>query len=261
MNKNDKISLSQIGLYNPQRMSDDLVENLFVVRKKQFNFLIKQLKKEKPNGIPQHHLIIAQRGMGKTTLLKRIEVELRKKELKENFVPLIFPEEQYNLKTLSEFWLNSLDALADTLETEKQTQLVKNIDQKITELGKIKNEEDLAQEAFKFLQSITASIKRRPVLLIDNMSFIFDRLEKSDQHQLRALLMDKKAPILIGASAVVIDDVHDYGAPFYDAFQISYLRKLSFEDLKEILNNLAVLTHAENIIPTLLQQAGRLKTN
>lgn len=252
------ITLSQIGLYNPQRLSDDVVEKLFVVRTKLFSFLIEKLNKEKPNSIPQHYLIIAQRGMGKTTLLKRIEVELRKNQ--PTFVPLLFPEEQYNLKSLSEFWLNSLDALADTLEFEKKTQEVKQIDAKVKELGKIKNDEDLTKEAYQFLKSFTQSINRRPVMLIDNMSFIFDRLTKEEQHTLRAWLMQNSAPILIGASAVAIEDTYDYGAAFYDAFQTHYLKKLSFEELIEILTNLAKLTQSEELIPIIHQQIARIKT-
>src|ERR1035437_6507136 len=176
-----KLSLSQIGLYNPQRISDSDVEDLFVVRTKLFDFLIDKLKKEKSNSIPQHYLIIAQRGMGKTTMLKRIEVELRKTDFNHLFIPLLFPEEQYNLKNLAEFWLNSLDALADTLEVEKNHEEVLKIDIKVKELEKIKNNEELANEAFKFLKSFTLSIARRPILLIDNMNLIFDRLEKSEQ--------------------------------------------------------------------------------
>lgn len=258
--ENLKITLSQIGLYNPQRLSDEAAEKLFVVRTKFFQFIIDKLKKEKPNGIPQHYLIIAQRGMGKTTLLKRIEVELRKTEYKEAFIPLLFPEEQYNLKNLAQFWFNSLDALADTLEVEKNTQEVKIIDEKVKELGLIKNQEDRSKEAFQFLKTICKSLNRRPILLIDNMSFIFDRLDKEEQHTLRAWLMQNGAPIVIGASAVTVEDTFDYGAPFYDAFLIQYLKKLSFEELIEILTNLAKLTQAEEVIPTIQQQLARIKT-
>lgn len=258
--KNNYLTLSQIGLYNPQRLSDEAVQDLFVVRKKLFEFLMQKIKTEQPNSIPQHYLIIAQRGMGKTTLLKRVEVELRKAENKTQFIPLLFPEEQYNLKNLAEFWLNSLDALADTLEFEKETEAVKLVDNKVRELEKIKNDEELAKEAFQFLKTFTQKVGRRPVLLIDNMSFIFDRLEKSEQHKLRAWLMENASPILLGASAVAIEDTYDYGAAFYDAFQIYYLQKLSFEELLEILTNLAKLTNSEHLIQSINHEKARIKT-
>lgn len=258
MDKDKYLSLSQLGLYNPQRLDDETVENLFVVRQKFFQFLIDKIKKEKINSIPQHYLIIAQRGMGKSTLLKRIEVELRKNN--PEFIPLLFPEEQYNLNNLAEFWLNSLDAMADTLEFEKKNDEVKIIDAKVREFHKIKNEEDLAREAFRFLKEIAKKINRRPVLLIDNLSFIFDRLDKAEQHALRACLMQNDAPVLLGASSVAIEGTFDYGAAFYDAFQIHYLNKLSFEELLEVLNNLAKLTNAQEVLTSIHEEIARLKT-
>ncbi|CAD0000730.1 tetratricopeptide repeat protein [Flavobacterium salmonis] len=258
MDKVKHISLSQLALYNPQRLDDDTVQNLFVVRQKYFQLLMDKINKEKPNSIPQHYLFIGQRGMGKSTLLKRIEVELRKNDSK--FIPLLFPEEQYNLNNLSEFWLNSLDALADVLELLKMKEEVRLIDSKVKELGSIKDDEELATQAFQFLIEMSKKIKKRPVLLIDNMSFIFDRLDKSEQHKLRAWLMQNEAPILIGASAVEIEETFNYGAPFYDAFQISYLNKLSFEELLDILNNLAKLTNAQEILANIHEEIARLKT-
>lgn len=258
MNKVKHISLSQLGLYNPQRLDDETIESLFVVRKKYFQLLMDRISKEKSNSIPQHYLFIGQRGMGKSTLLKRLEVELRKENSK--FIPLLFPEEQYNLNKLSEFWLNSLDAMGDALELLKRKEQVKLIDLKVKELKNIKDEEDLAKQAFQFLIEMSKEINKRAVLLIDNMSFIFDRLDKNEQHVLRAWLMQNDAPILVGASVVEIEDTFDYGAPFYDAFQISYLNKLSFEEFLEVLNNLAKVTNAQEVLINIHEEIARLKT-
>jgi tetratricopeptide (TPR) repeat protein len=259
MKEGVKLSISQIGLYNSQRLSDEAIEGLFVARKKLFSFLLNKVVNEKPTSIPQHYLIIAQRGMGKSTILKRIEVELRKPSYNKQFVPLIFAEEQYNLRNLSEFWLNSLDALADTLEIEKSND-VAEIDLKIKELGGINNQDEVAKSAFQFLIDYSEKSKRRPVLLVDNMSFLFDRLDKPEQHQLRAWLMQNGAPIVVGASAIVIEETFDYGAPFYDAFQIEYLKKLSFDELLEILTNLASITDSNEVLLSIHKELPRLKT-
>lgn len=260
MENKSHLSLSQIGLYNPQRASDEVMLKLFIVRKSFFEFIMDKIKKESENSIPQHYLIIAQRGMGKSTLLKRIEVELRINLEYSHFIPLLFPEEQYNLKDLAEFWLNCLDAVADTLQTEKQKDWVNKIDHKVKELDAIRNKEELAKSAHTFFMEICKEIKRRPVLLVDNLNLIFDRLNKSDQHTLRALLMQNNAPIILGASVVSIEDIYNYGAPFYDAFQILYLSKLTYEELIEMLKELAVLTNAAEILPAIHEHIARLKT-
>lgn len=254
------LTLGQLAIYNPQRISDDVMLRTFIARKKEFQLLIKKIRQEKANSIPQHHLIIALRGMGKSTLLKRIEVELRQDLYKDKFIPLLYPEEQYNLSNLAEFWLNSLDALADTLEVEKLPQFYQEIDKKVVELNRIKNNQLLAKETYDFFKAICKKIKRRPVLLVDNLNLVFHRLEKEEQHTLRAWLMQNKAPILIGASAVSIEDTHNYGKPFYDAFQMHYLQKLNFADAVEILKELARLTQSEDALPAIQQEIGKLKT-
>lgn len=258
--KEKYLNLSQIGLYNPQRLKDDVVEKLFIVRKNELDFLMKKLLSEKNDSIPQHYLFIAQRGMGKTTLLKRIEVELKKPEYKNKFIPLIFPEEQYNLKSLSELWLNALDALADSLENESDELHVEEIDKEVKKLSANTNDEQTAKEAYAYFKKISQQIKRRPVMLIDNLSLVFSRLKLEDQHTLRAWMMQNGAPIIVGASAVSIEETSDYGAPFYDAFQIQYLRKLSFDELLVLLNNLAELTDSKDDFPNLQTEMAKLKT-
>lgn len=255
-----KITLGQLGLYNPQRVDDDVIKAIFVARKKEFDSIIDTLQREDGRSIPQHHLVIAQRGMGKTTLLKRIEVELRQSDLKKRFVPLLFPEEQYNVKDLAEFWLNSLDALADTLELENNKRLSGRIDGEVKKIMLLRDGGEIAKAAYEVLQNIGKEIGRRPVLLIDNINSIFSRLTDSEQHMLRAWLTQNGVPIIIGASATTFEQTINYEAPFYDAFQAHYLRRLTFDEVFQILMNLAEITNSKDIVPSIFEEIGRLKT-
>jgi tetratricopeptide (TPR) repeat protein len=123
----------------------------------------------------------------------------------------------------------------------------------------IKDESILANEAYKYLKAFADNLGRRPVLLIDNMNLVFDRLSKNEQHLLRSLMMKNGAPIIIGGSAVYIEETTDYGAPFYDAFQMHYLEKLKVEELIEILINLARVTNQIEIISQIQKQSARIK--
>src|SRR5271169_929805 len=112
-----KISVSQLTLYNPARLKDAEIVAAFVARKAVFERILADVASEKPDSRPQHHLIIGQRGMGKSTMLARLGAELRTNaKLSERFVPLVFAEEQYSVDRLSKFWLNCLDSLADAAE-------------------------------------------------------------------------------------------------------------------------------------------------
>ena len=260
------ISLSQIGLYNPQRQSAEVTEALFVVRQKQFELLLNKIALESKNSIPQHYLMIGQRGMGKTTMLKRMEVELHKSQYRGQFIPVLFPEEQYNVKNLAEFWLNCLDALADSLEIEKYpAEMLSDIDKTIRELSR-KTSETASEETYQYLMNICRDLQRRPVLLIDNIGLIFSRLDnnknnKQEQWALRKLLSENGAPIIVSAGPAVTDDVVNYNMPFYDFFQIQYLRKLSFEEFTELLENLADRTQLNtDITPAMRKEKPRLQT-
>lgn len=254
----EKLSLSQIGLYNAQRMSDEVVERLFVVRQNLFELVLNKILAEPLDSIAQNHLFIGQRGMGKSTLLKRFEVELRTKHNKD-FIPLLFPEEQYNIDKLADFWLNCLDAMADTLEVEKKKNDTAAIDKIVKELEKV-DKSEVNHLAFERLTEISKKLGRRAVLLVDNLGLVFNRLESADKHLLRAQLMKNGAPILIGTNPVGIDETNEYGAPFYDWFSFHHLKKLNFEELKSILINLAKLTEQENLIKEIHQHQARLQT-
>jgi len=242
------VNLNQIGLYNPQRQSDEVTKLLFVIRQKQFELLLNKIVQEKRNSIPQHYLIIGQRGMGKSSILKRIEVELRN-EYHQQFIPLLFPEEQNNIRSLAEFWLNNLMVLIKSLKSEnypseKLADIIKNRNDIAGNAPKV-----IAQEAYTYLMTVCQEVSRRPVLLVDNINFVFSRLEdKQEQWALRKLLSENGAPIVVGAGITVTDDVASYEMPFYDFFQIQYLRKLNYEEFEKLLKNLAIVTNSDEIV-------------
>ncbi|MCL2327003.1 MAG: tetratricopeptide repeat protein [Bacteroidetes bacterium] len=254
------ISLSQIGLYNPQRQSAEVSERLFVIRQKQFALLLEGILQEKGNSIPQHYLIVGQRGMGKTTMLKRMEVELHKEQYRSRFIPLLFPEEQYNVKDLAEFWLNCLDALADSLELENpKDKTIELIDNQVKELSE-KASKVISEKAYNFLMETCKKLHRRSVLLVDNIGLVFSRLNKHEQHILRALLSENAAPIIVGAGVALTNDVLSYDMPFYDFFQIQYLKKLSFDDFLDLLKNLAKQVQSDSdLASTIEREKPRLR--
>ena len=103
--------------YNPQLWSDDELRAIFVVRQPELAALLDAVRRTPPDSVPQHRLIIGQRGMGKTTLLRRLALAIRDDAgLSHDWLALTFPEEQYTVSTLTELWRNAVDALADALE-------------------------------------------------------------------------------------------------------------------------------------------------
>ena len=260
-----EISLSQIRLYNMRLQSNEVVEKFFVVRKKQFELLIDKIEKEEKDSVPNHYLIISQRGMGRTTMLKRLEVELHKQKYRQQFIPILLPEEQYNIKDLADFLLNCLDALANSLDIEKYfAETVINIDKKIKELFG-KTPQIIVEEAYKYLINICNDLQRRPVLLIDNIGMVFNRLDKNndkkqEQWALRKLLSEKGAPIVVSSGINTTNDFLNQDMPFFNFFQLLYLEKLSFNEYLELLKKLGKLfQNNKYLVDSIEQEKPRLQ--
>ncbi len=243
--------------YNPGCYTDAELEAIFVARKKTFDYFLNSILANEKGEAPQHHLIIGQRGMGKSTLLHRLAAELRKASHKEKFLPLTFPEELYNVTSLAKFWLTSLDAFADALEARGAGESLRRLDNDIDRLAKSAVR---AKEIFRTFLDWAEELNCRPVLLIDNINLIFSRLKAEERQSLRGCLMQPDAPILLGGSVTEISYTEKYTAPFYDFFQKSYLRKLSYPEAVAVLRNLAVLQDNQVALTSLNQHPARLQT-
>lgn len=249
------------AVYNPGRLTDAEVKASFIARQALLELLLEDVESTRARGIPQHHLIVGQRGMGKTTLLRRLDVALREPSRSGRFIPLSFPEEQWSLDRLSKLWLNCLDSLADTLEREGAEQdVIDRIDDAVDVLAEQHSDEGLlAEAAERIFLNLAIEFDRRPVLLIDNLDLVFARLKKHEVNRLRAFLMRAGAPILIGACVSPPLETSDYGAAFYDHFKTHYLERLSAPDMRDVLLRLADRAGNKALVERLDAERPRLR--
>jgi tetratricopeptide (TPR) repeat protein len=246
--------LRRPALYNPSLWSDAEVRSYYVARTALLDRFIADLKREKAGTRPQHRLIVGQRGMGKSTLLRRISVAVEDEgDLNAQWLPLTFPEEQYNVASLADFWLNCLDALGDQLEARGERQAVAAIDAEVERL----NRKD-GDGALQALLRTAARLQRRLLLLVDNVDLVFDRIKKEDW-AFREALQAHPELLLIGASSRILEATFDYQAAFYDFFKIDELRGLSEDEMRETIINLAKLRGADEVIRRVESDPGRLR--
>lgn len=199
-------------------------------------------------------------------LLARIAAELRTNDaLATRFLPLVFAEEQYAVDRLSKFWLNCLDSLADASEWAGDPAAVEAIDREVERLTKMralpaKEDQPFADEVYAVFAKAVAVTGRRPVLLVDNLQVVFERLETARQHSLREPLMRAGAPILVGASpSPPPPQSQDDGAAFCDHFKVHYLRPLEESEMREWILHLADRAGREDVRERVLRHPGRLK--
>ncbi len=251
-----ELPLHSVALYNPHLLSADELVDLFAVRQGLLNRLLADLPLE-DDGVPQSHLIIGQRGMGKTMLLRRLAYAIERDDARRaRWIPLTFPEEQYDVGQLSGFWLNCIDALGDALERSGLPQEAQKLDRALSELPK--GEDARCTAALDLLVATARGCGRRLVLLVDNVDLIFERI-KDQQWLLRETLATTPELVLIGASAQALEASFRYDQSFYEFLRIHELAGLDLEETRTLLLHYADRLGAEAVRGVVEGEPSRIK--
>ncbi|HKQ91893.1 MAG TPA: tetratricopeptide repeat protein [Blastocatellia bacterium] len=249
--------LARMTVYNPALLKKEALIAQFIARRSLLDHLVGELRRGGKTGY-QHHMIIGPRGSGKTTLLRRLRYAIEDDpELYSHWLPLVFPEEQYNISRLSDLWVNCLDALSDTLERGNRKDESESLDQRIDELP-ADDEKRRAQAALDLLVGWAKKEGRGLVLLFDNSDLLFDRL-KSDHWLIREVLSADNRLLFIGVTNAPIKATYDHEGAFFDFFKTHEMRGLTDQETREVIFNLARLRHTPHVIETLEREPGRIR--
>ncbi|HWR00413.1 MAG TPA: tetratricopeptide repeat protein [Chlorobaculum sp.] len=245
--------------YNPHLWGDAELRSIFVARKPELTLLVEALRQTDADKVPQHILITGQRGMGKSTLMRRLALEVRQdSELSRCWLALTFPEEQYTVSNFAELLRNVLDALADSLERQGDSSRdeLMRLDARIAllEAKPVAEQERIAIDTLKEYIDRT---KRQILLLVDSTDLLFANLAgggkmKSDLRgtkindagatalwRLRRMLSHQHGLLWLGASYQALESQHYYEDTFHDFFRIVELRPLSLESMQDAMLALA----------------------
>ncbi|MGE0102126.1 MAG: tetratricopeptide repeat protein [Blastocatellales bacterium] len=258
MNGSAADTIPALAIYNPALLKKDELIAQFIARKPLLDRLLDELRRSTQGG-HQHQLIVGPRGSGKTTLLRRLRFAIEDDpELARRWIPLVFPEEQYNVSRLSDLWVNCLDAMSDMLERQGRDEEADNLDQNIEKLPS-GDERVRAEAALDLLTGLAKKESRRLVLLFDNSDLIFDRL-KDDQWSIREVLSADNHLLFIGATSAPIESTYNHEGAFYDFFNINDLRPLTETEARDVIINLARLRQTQHVIDLINNDMGRLRS-
>ena len=249
------MSPPRITVYNPDLLGrDDLVAG-FVARHALLARIIEDMRRPHP----PHRVLVGPRGMGKSTLLRRLYFAIHEdEELSSTWMPLVFREEQYNVARLSDFWLNSLDSLSDTLDERGRGPEADAIDDDIERLRGLAEPRRERESRSALLQWAEAH-DRRLLLLVDNLDLVLDRLDDDVQWKLREVL-SAETVTMIGASASSHRSTYEYNRPFYDFFKVDTLRGLTEAETTDVLLRLSEVRDTPEVRNILLTDRGRVET-
>ena len=213
--------------YNPGNQTPQELIDGFVIRKKEFEALFRDIQNDSMKHPAQHAIIQGRRGSGKTTFLLRLCYEVqRDTALSSWLVPIAFSEEQYSIRTLYKLWEHIAIALEN--EHEEFADLPDAMEAKI-------DAPDYEEICFNLLTASLHEHKKKLLLLIDNFGDMLQKLDEREQHRLREVLITSSDIKIVGASSMALESTYDYSKPFFEFFKIIELGGLTKEETTTLL--------------------------
>jgi len=233
-----------LTLFNPRIQNEADFLASFVARGNVLRHFLQQFRLTTTEQPARHHLVVALRGFGKTSLLRRIAIAVRTEpELRARYLALSFREEQHNVLSLDVFWRNCLQSLLEAREDEgAAAEELDAIDAAWTRLAprqNLRREEQDGEPAWTEFRSRCERLGRRPVLLVDNLDALLNGMDADHQWALRRCLQEAGGPFLLAAAARYPESTQDASAAFYDFFRVCTLDRLNDAEVQNCLRTLA----------------------
>jgi tetratricopeptide (TPR) repeat protein len=226
--------------FGAKSVKPEILEELLVGRRENIDYLSKSVTEIVQNGINHQIMVVGQRGMGKTHLLRvlyqRSQVFLQEKKI----VIAYFSEEEYGISGYLDFLIRILNAFIRWNDEDRDT---------------LKLQMDMLRETHPNRQiDVAESIIReyvgnKPLLILaENFDDILQTLGKDGQGKLRSFLYTHNRTSIIATSQALSPDLGKEDRPFYNFFTTIYLKKISYEDSLALLRRLAEMEGQSNVI-------------
>lgn len=217
--------IDQLNVYQSANSDSDSIKNNFIVRLAEFEIITSSLLDKKANDPLQHELILGRRGSGKSTLMKRMEIEINEnKKLNKKYIAINLAEEQAGIYRLFDLWEHVIEELKHQLQIEVVSK----------DYAGFSNNQDYTRYLYQVINELCAKHKKRIVLLLDN----FDRIVENftdDGNLLRETLINYNDIQIIAASTRMDEHFWRYDMPFYEFFRRHRLDALSREEIIKLL--------------------------
>ncbi|MCI2429746.1 tetratricopeptide repeat protein, partial [Candidatus Acetothermia bacterium] len=220
------------ALEPPENLQKFLVEREPLVKR-----LLQAIDEASRRKSAQHFLLIGPRGIGKTHLLLLLYHTVKgtlswdetSPNLLQSWEPVLLSEEQYAVSSLVELLIEILARLKEQASSERLTRL-------LAHLQRIKMPSETEREMIlEYLLQRRSERGKRILLLLDNLQMILGNFPEEDQSRLRSILISHDLFMIVGSAPTLFEAVIDYEAPFYNFFEIVWLKEISEDDVEALL--------------------------
>ena len=241
-------------LYNPDQMPESEIKATFVAREKLVDDLIALVEGQPDGAGMQHVVIIAPRGMGKTTVLLMVKFAVNDRGLAGRWLAVKFPEESYGVNDLADLWIETLNLIATETENDALRQRVEELKSQYPQ------SERLQEAALAIIKDWRRKHNRRLLLLVENFDGILAQInDERDNARLRDVLMNNGTMMLIGGATTFFKEARAYDQPLYNFFKIYDLADLKFEQMQELLRRRAQLDRVPDFEAKLKANSSHLR--
>lgn len=245
-------SINTVLSFGAKSVNPEILEKLLIGREKTADYLLDSVKSIAEHGNNQQILVIGQRGMGKTHLLRVLFHKIQEFINDKKIIVAYFAEEEYGVANYFDFLMRIVNALLKW-RTENNHFLKEKIKglQTFPEKYVDKIRENYLEKVIEdYLDS-------RPLLILaENFSDILKSINVKEQAKLRSWLYTLNRISIIASSQALSRDFDSEDRPFYGFFNIYYLKNLSFEDSVKFLVALAEVDNRPDIAQ-FLQSKGQ----
>ena len=214
--------------YNPGFLANGELVASFCVRTSEFESIVETLR-ECTGSANAHQIVIGPRGSGKTSLLLRVAVEMRRDAgLSSAFFPIVFAEESYEISTAGEFWLECLSRLADQAPSREGGP---DLRRSFEDLRAVRDDRTLSNRCLGALLDFSDREDKRLALMVENLNMMFrDMADPDAGWRLREVLQTEPRIVLLASATSRFDEIDNSKHALYDLFRILTLGPL---DTKE----------------------------
>jgi DNA-binding transcriptional ArsR family regulator len=227
--------MTMVLTYNPGALGEDDLIRSFVVRQVSMEQILETVQANSASTSGnQHVMVIGPRGIGKTTLVRRVAAEIRRDStLGSQWFPIVFGEESYQVGTPGEFWLEALFHLGLQSGDEKWTRIRK-------ELNEEKDDVRLRDRALGYLMEFADEAGKRLLVVVENLHMLLgEQLDHDAAWDLRYTLLNEKRVMMLGTATSRFDEIAKADQAWFDLFAIHDLAPLDQEESRTLWQSVA----------------------